>query len=100
MPVRADVENPGAALKPMMFASFKIVTGEAVAAVAVPQSAIVYEGDTARVWVARDDGRIESRKISTGQTSDGMVEIREGLSPGETVVTRGTLFIDRAGGTG
>jgi hypothetical protein len=29
-----------------------------------------------------------------------MVEISEGLSPGERVVTRGTLFIDRAGGAG
>ncbi|MBV9153127.1 MAG: efflux RND transporter periplasmic adaptor subunit [Alphaproteobacteria bacterium] len=100
LPVRADVENPDGALKPMMFASFKIITGEATAAPSVPQSAIVYEGDTARVWVAHDDRTIESRQVTTGQTSDNMVEIREGLSPGETVVTRGTLFIDRAGGTG
>lgn len=98
--VRADVENPDGSLKPMMFANFKIVTGEAATAPAVPQSAVVYEGDTARVWVARDDGTIESRNVTTDQTSDGMVEIREGLSPGETVVTRGTLFIDRAGGAG
>ena len=98
--VRADVENPDGSLKPMMFANFKIVTGEAATAPAVPQSAVVYEGDTARVWVARDDGTIESRNVTTDRTSDGMVEIREGLWPGETVVTRGTLFIDRAGGAG
>jgi cobalt-zinc-cadmium efflux system membrane fusion protein len=66
----------------------------------VPQSAIVYEGDSARVWVAREDRTVESRTVTTGQTSDGMVEIREGLSAGEIVVTRGTLFIDRAGGAG
>jgi cobalt-zinc-cadmium efflux system membrane fusion protein len=96
--VRADVENPDRSLKPMMFAGFTIVTGETTAAPAVPQQAIVYEGNAARVWVAREDRTIESRQITTGRTSDGMVEIREGLSPGETVVTRGTLFIDRAGG--
>jgi hypothetical protein len=28
-----------------------------------------------------------------------MVEIRSGLSSGEKIVTRGTIFIDRAGGT-
>ncbi|HEX4614652.1 MAG TPA: efflux RND transporter periplasmic adaptor subunit [Stellaceae bacterium] len=97
---RADVENLDGSLKPMMFARFKIVTGEASAAPAVPQSAIVYEGDSARVWVAREDRTVESRTVTTGQTSDGMVEIREGLSAGEIVVTRGTLFIDRAGGAG
>jgi cobalt-zinc-cadmium efflux system membrane fusion protein len=100
LPVRADVENPDGVLKPMMFASFKIVTGQTTAAPAVPQNAIVYEGDTARVWVAGEDGAIEARKVTTGINSGGMVEIREGLSPGEKIVTRGTLFIDRAGGTG
>jgi cobalt-zinc-cadmium efflux system membrane fusion protein len=100
LPVRADVENPGAALRPNMFASFSIITGAEALAPAVPQSAIVYEGDTARVWVARDDGTVTARMVTTGQTSDGMVEIRSGLSVGEKIVTRGTLFIDRAGGTG
>jgi membrane fusion protein, heavy metal efflux system len=100
LPVRADVENPDDELKPMMFANFRIITGEAIAAPAAPQSAIVYEGDSARVWVARDDGSLEARNVTTGQTSDGIVEIRQGVAPGETVVTRGTLFIDRAGGTG
>ena len=56
--VRADVENPDGALKPGMFANFSIITGEAQTAPAVPQSAIVYEGDTAHVWVAGDDGTI------------------------------------------
>jgi cobalt-zinc-cadmium efflux system membrane fusion protein len=100
LPVRADVENPGAALRPNMFAGFNIITGAEALAPAVPQSAIVYEGDTARVWVARDDGTVTARIVTTGQTSDGMVEIRSGLSAGEKIVTRGTLFIDRAGGTG
>jgi cobalt-zinc-cadmium efflux system membrane fusion protein len=100
LPVRADVENPDGALKPMMFANFAIITGAAATAPAVPQNAIVYEGDTARVWVARDDGTISSRAVSTGRTEGGMVEITDGLSPGEKVVTAGALFIDRAGGAG
>jgi membrane fusion protein, heavy metal efflux system len=44
LPVRADVENPDGALKPGMLANFSIITGEASAAPAVPQEAIVYEG--------------------------------------------------------
>jgi cobalt-zinc-cadmium efflux system membrane fusion protein len=100
LPVRADVINPDGALKPMMFANFSIVTGAAVTAPAVPPGAIVYEGDAARVWVARDDGTIAARTVTAGRTEGGMVEIREGLVPGEKIVTSGTLFIDRAGGTG
>jgi membrane fusion protein, heavy metal efflux system len=99
LPVRAVLDNPDGALKPSMFANFTIITGEAVTAPAVPQSAIVYEGDQARVWVAGANGTLALHEIRTGQTSAGMVQVLSGLSGGETVVTRGTIFIDRAGGT-
>ena len=94
--VRADVENPDGALKPGMFASFSIITGSTETAPGVPQSAIVYEGDMAHVWVAGDDGTIAVRSIRTGRSADGMVEVLDGLSQGEKVVTSGALFIDRA----
>lgn len=100
LPVRAEVENSQGALKPAMFASFTIVTGPAVVAPAVPPSAIVYEGEEARLWVAGTDDTLALRQVRTGRTSGGgKVEILSGLSPGERVVTRGTVFIDRAGGT-
>jgi cobalt-zinc-cadmium efflux system membrane fusion protein len=94
--VRADVDNTDGALKPGMFANFSIITGEASAAPAVPQSAIVYEGERARVWVAGDSGTLALREIRAGRISDGMVEVLAGLSAGEKVVTSGTIFIDRA----
>jgi cobalt-zinc-cadmium efflux system membrane fusion protein len=73
--VRADVENPDGALKPGMFANFSIITGEAETAPAVPQYAIVYEGDAARVWVAGEDGTITARAVRVGQIADDMVQI-------------------------
>jgi cobalt-zinc-cadmium efflux system membrane fusion protein len=99
LPVRANIDNPDGILKPNMFATFSIITGEAATAPAVPQGAIVYEGDTARVWVAGADRTLSSREVRVGRTSDGMVEIQSGLSPAEMVITRGAIFIDRAGGT-
>jgi cobalt-zinc-cadmium efflux system membrane fusion protein len=96
--VRADVENPDRELKPGMFANFSIITGQAASAPAVPQRAIVYEGDTARVWVADADGTIAARSVRVGQIADGMVEILAGLSEGDKAVTSGALFIDRAAG--
>ncbi len=100
LPVRANIENADGALKPMMFATFTIVTGEPTTALAVPDSAVVYEGNAARVWVAGDDGTLALRQIQPGRHSGGDVEVLSGLSPGEKVVTKGTVFIDRAGGTG
>jgi len=94
--VRAEVENPDGALKPGMFANFSIITGQASTAPAVPLSAIVYEGEQARVWVAGDGETLALREIRTGRTADGMVEALVGLSAGEKVVTSGTVFIDRA----
>jgi cobalt-zinc-cadmium efflux system membrane fusion protein len=96
LPVRAEVENRDGALKPMMFATFGIITGADSAGPAVPQSAVVYEGDRARVWVALDDGSVAARPIEVARTSNGMVEVAKGLAAGDRVVASGTLFIDRA----
>lgn len=94
--VRAEVRNADGALKPEMFGSFRIVSGDERAAPAVPEEAVIYEADTARVWVAHPDRSIELRQIRTGRGNDGLVEVLSGLAAGETVVTRGALFIDRA----
>jgi membrane fusion protein, heavy metal efflux system len=99
LPVRAEVENPDFILKPEMFATFSIVTGKDVIAPAVPEAAVVREGDTARVWVVRPDKSVALRQIRTGRTSDGEVEVLAGLKAGETVISGGSLFIDRAATT-
>jgi len=96
LPVRAEVDNTDGALKPEMFASFSIITGDGIAATAVPQEAVVYEGDKARVWVAQPDRTVASREIRTGRSGNGLVEVLDGLEAGGSVVTSGTLFIDRA----
>ena len=97
LPVRAEVENPDGALKPEMFGGFSIITGPEAATPAVPDSAVVYEGSTAHVWVAHlEDKSVALRQIRTGRVADGIVQVTEGLRTGEMVVTRGSLFIDRA----
>jgi cobalt-zinc-cadmium efflux system membrane fusion protein len=97
LPVRAEIQNTGRELLPEMFASFRIVSGDDRLMPAVPVDAIVYEGANARVWIARPDSKsVVSRDITVGDTINGLVEVRKGLSVGETVVTSGTLFIDRA----
>jgi membrane fusion protein, heavy metal efflux system len=94
--VRADVDNPDGLLKPQMFASFSIITGQDEAAPAIPQSAIVYEGETARVWVQGKDGRLGLRIIRVGRNDGDEVEALSGVRAGEKIVTGGAIFIDRA----
>jgi len=95
IPVRAVIDNHDGALKPEMFANFKILTSEAIESAAVPQAAIVYEGDAAHVWVVQADGLVAYRAIRTGRSNDGLIEVLDGLKPGERIVTKGGLFIDQ-----
>jgi cobalt-zinc-cadmium efflux system membrane fusion protein len=96
LPVRAEVENRDGALKPLMFATFSILTGEESSASSVPQNAVVYEGANAHVFIANTDGSITARDVKVGRSRDGILEIVSGLSREEKVVVSGSLFIDRA----
>ena len=94
--VRATIQNQSGQLKPEMFASVTIFTGEGDAAPAVPREAVIYEGDTARVWVVRDNKSAELRQVQLGVTNGRMIQVLKGLAVGEKVITKGSLFIDRA----
>ena len=94
--VRATVDNKDGLLKPEMFANVTIYSGGDHPAVGVPKQALIYEGDQVRVWVAHEDKSIELRQIKTGLTNGDLVEVDGNLKPGEQIVTKGSLFIDRA----
>lgn len=96
MTVRAEVQDPDRLLKPEMFATFRITVGEEQRAVAVPVNALIYRGPEASVWVALDANRFMLRRVKPGIRAGDMVEVTDGLKPGERVVTGGALFIDRA----
>jgi membrane fusion protein, heavy metal efflux system len=94
--VRATVDNKDGLLKPEMFANVTIFSSGEHPAVGVPKQALIYEGDQVRVWVAHDDKSIELRRIKTGLINGDLVEVDGNLKPGEQIVTKGSLFIDRA----
>jgi cobalt-zinc-cadmium efflux system membrane fusion protein len=94
--VRATVDNKEGLLKPEMFANVTIYSPGDHVAVGVPKTALIYEADQVRVWVAHDDKTIELRRIKPGLTNGDLVEVLGNLKPGEKIVTKGSLFIDRA----
>ena len=96
--VRATVENSDGVLKPEMFANVTLFSNgdpSEVYTPAVPRSAVIYEGDAARLWIAHDDHSIELRQIKIGLSNGKMMQVLSGVRVGEKVVTKGTLFIDR-----
>src|SRR3954470_2906454 len=94
--VRATLDNKDGLLKPEMFANVTIYSSGDHPALGVPKQALIYEGNQVRVWVAHEEGSIELRHIKTGLTNGDLVEVEGNLRPGEQIVTKGSLFIDRA----
>lgn len=94
--VRASIPNAQRLLKPEMYATFAIGGADAGQAVAVPEQAVIYEGEQARVWVLQPGGTLVLRSLRPGRTQAGWVEAIAGLAAGDKVVTAGSLFIDRA----
>src|SRR5438128_3817494 len=94
--VRATVDNKDGRLKPEMFANVTIYSASDHPAVGVPKQALIYEGDQVRIWVAHEDKTIELRQIKPGLTNGDLVEVVGNLKPRERIVTKGSLFIDRA----
>ncbi|HTZ68917.1 MAG TPA: efflux RND transporter periplasmic adaptor subunit [Roseiarcus sp.] len=60
--------------------------------VGVPATALERDGDKARLDVVRD-GKVEARQVKAGIADGDWVEIRSGLTQGESVVARAAAFL-------
>lgn len=94
--VRATIDNKDGLLKPEMFANVTIYSAGDRAAPGVPKQALIYEGSQVRIWVAREDKSVELRQIKIGLINGNLAEVTSNLKPGEKIVVKGSLFIDRA----
>ena len=94
--VRCVVENPGALLKLGMFATVEIRGGRSVESLAVPASAIQNVNGHPVVFIKRSDSTFELSEVETGVEADGWMEIRDGLSAGDTVITGGSFYAKTA----
>ena len=91
--VRVEFANPDGALKPGMYAD--VMLQRPVGRVlTVPESAVMTTGTRSLVFVAHDGGRLEPREVKTGARVDGYFEIREGVQPGDQVVTQANFLVD------
>jgi cobalt-zinc-cadmium efflux system membrane fusion protein len=93
--VRAEIDDPAHELLPGMLASFLIVTGTPVTAIAVPLDSVVREGDgSMTVWVTKDRRHFTQRTVRIGLQDGGYDQVIEGLERDEQVVVKGAVYLD------
>lgn len=90
--VRALVPNEDQRLRPGLFARVTVLLQLKEDALSVPEEAIVPQGDSQFVFKIVD-GKVRLTKVVIGTRREGRVEIVEGLSAGDQVVTAGQLKI-------
>ncbi len=92
--VRIELPNPDLLLRPDMYAEAEIDTGGDRPVLTVPEGAVLDSGSRRLVLVDKGEGRFEPRPVKLGRHGSGYVEVEEGLSDGEMVVTSANFLID------
>lgn len=88
--VRARIPNQDRALTPGLFARVNLIVQENIGAILIPEQATMPRGNDQFVYLIVN-GKVKTIKVVPGLRRGGMVEIVEGLSPGDIVVTAGHL---------
>jgi len=90
--LRAEIPNSDHRLKPGMLLTVEVVKSRAPA-LTIPEQALVPLGDRQFVFVVGDENRVSRTEVRIGRRQPGKVEIIDGLSEGDRVVTEGTIRI-------
>jgi membrane fusion protein, multidrug efflux system len=88
--IRAQVPNKDGRLRPGMFARVRLFTSESKEAVVVPEESLFPVGDEKFVYKVVD-GKATRQKIDIGLRREGKVEVVNGLTADDVVVTAGAL---------
>jgi membrane fusion protein (multidrug efflux system) len=89
--VRALIDNRDARLRPGMFMTLRLVRSEGKALM-LPETAIVPEDSRHFVFIVAD-GKAQQREVTIGRRRPGEVEILQGVTDKDVVVTDGTLNV-------
>ncbi len=90
--LKAIAPNPSGSILPGAFANVTVDLEEFGEAIMVPTQAIIPELNAQNVYVYRN-GKAEQIEVQTGLRRESLIQVTEGLSPGDTVITTGLLQI-------
>jgi membrane fusion protein (multidrug efflux system) len=88
--LRALVPNPQGLLKPGLFARVEVVVERREGALVIPEQAVVPQAAGQAVFRVVD-GKASLTMVTLGQRRAARVEVLEGLSPADMIVTAGQL---------
>jgi len=91
--VRIGVRNPDAKLRAGMFAAVALYLPGDEEALAVPRQAVLSDGGRDFVFVHHHGDYFIRRPVVTGRRSVDWVEVKRGLSGGETLATAGAFLL-------
>ena len=87
-----DIPNPGHLLRPGMYATVSLATGEDTNVLVIPLASLVTVGDQHAVWVVTDNVA-HQRPVAVGRAVGDQVEVTGGLSDGDLIVARGVDLV-------
>jgi len=93
VPLVATIDNMQGLLRPGMFVRVTVPIGNAREALSIKPESVIQHDNQQFVFVDRQGGEFERIDVSTGQATDNWVEVTEGLSPGQLVVTTGAFLL-------
>jgi membrane fusion protein (multidrug efflux system) len=93
--VEALVDNADGALRPGYFATARLFYPTGQQALAVPASAVLRQGDVARVFVVRD-GIAREQIVTVGDEVDGKALVTGGIADSDQVVADASRVSDGA----
>jgi len=93
MRVRVELPNPGLKLKPGMYGNVTLHT-DVVHTLVVPKEAVLETGLRQLVFLDRGQGRYEPTSVKLGRRSQDDVEVLEGLTAGDRIVTSANFLLD------
>jgi RND family efflux transporter MFP subunit len=88
-----EVPNPGFRLKPGMYARVRLTVDRRPNALTVPRSAVIDTEGKRGVFLVDEGQTAHFREIRTGLQDGDRVEVLDGLTEGERVVTTGALAL-------
>jgi Cu(I)/Ag(I) efflux system membrane fusion protein len=91
--IRVSIPNKNNRLKPGMSAYLNL-HGSKRSSFTLPVDAVVRDSKGATIWIKTGKNTFKSKMVEVGTVTDGRIEIKSGLLPGDLVVVTGAYLLN------
>ena len=90
------IANPEGQIQTGMLADVYVQTSRGISGTVVPKSSVIYGEKANYVWLAGEGQTFVRRKVTLGTDNASLVAVRNGIQPGEKIVSGGTYLLNSA----